>query len=87
MIEIAITTLNLGNASKSSEEMRSILDAVFSEIPVIGSDRIRIHCMTSDEPATALKVNLLTNYVDSTTCVLHTLLLFANDVLQDSSQL
>ena len=48
---------------------------------IVGSDDIRVHTATTDnEPATALAVDLFTNYVGSVRCIVHTLSLAVNEV-------
>lgn len=86
LCSIPITTLNTGTASKSAEQLRSIVDCVLKNSTIIGSDKISIHTITSDnEPSVALGVDLLTNYVGSVRCVVHTLALCVNDVFSDDA--
>ena len=86
LCSIPITTLNTGTASKSAEQLRSIVDCVLRNSVIIGSEKISIHTITSDnEPSVALGVDLLTNYVGSVRCVVHTLALCVNDVFTDDA--
>lgn len=78
---IPIASLNIGDASKSSIQLRALLDEIVRENEIIGSDNIRIHKVTTDnEPAGALAVDLFTNFVGAVRCVVHTLTLSVNDV-------
>lgn len=68
--------LNTGTASKSSEQLRCIVQEQLKESMIIGSSKIRVHTITSDnQAAVALAVDLLTNYVGSVRCVVHTIAL------------
>lgn len=80
---IPISALNTGTASKSGEQLRCIVNEIMSESEIIGSDAIRIHTVTSDNEASVkLACDLLTNYVGSVRCVVHTLALCVNGVFE-----
>lgn len=83
---IPICMLNTATASKSAEQLRSIVTEVLKNSPVVGSDKVRVHTATSDnEPAVGLACDLLTNFVGSVRCVVHTMALCVNDVFTESS--
>lgn len=55
--------------------------------PVVGSESIRVHTATSgNEAATAMEMELLTNYVGSVLCVVHTLALVVEDVFKPETE-
>ena len=81
---IPIAMLNTGAASKSGEQLRCIVTEVLKESEIVGSETIRMHTVTSDnEPAVKLACDLLTNYVGSVRCVVHSLALCVNDVFKE----
>ena len=83
---LPIAALDTGTACKSSEQLRAIVEEILKESSVVGSDRITVHTITSDnEPSMARAVDLLTNYVGSVRCIVHTLALCVNDVFQPDS--
>lgn len=83
---IPVCMLNTGTASKSGEQVCSIVTEVLKQNLVIGSEKISIHTITSDnEASVALACDLLTNYVGSVRCVVHTLALCVNDVFTDGT--
>lgn len=68
-------------ASKSGSHLFAILEEIVYQNPIVGSDMICIHKATSEnEPTTAIAMDLLTNFVGSIRCVVHTLDLVAKDV-------
>lgn len=83
---IPICMLNTGTASKSAEQLRSIVTELLKQSMIVGSDNIRIHTATSDnEPAVGLACDLFTNFSGSVRCVVHTLALCVNDVFTTTS--
>lgn len=86
MKSIPIAMLNTGTASKSAEQLRSIMEEIIRDNSIIGADCIRVHAVTSDnEAAVALSCDLLTNFVGSVRCVVHTIALAVNDVFKDGT--
>lgn len=84
---IPIAALNLGDAAKKGKALCALIESVMSNNIIVGSDNIRVHTATTDnEPATALAVDLFTNYVGSVRCAAHTLALAVNDVFQTGTQ-
>lgn len=78
--------LNKGTASKSAEQLRSIVTEVLSNSIVVGSDKERVHTKPSDnELAVSLACDLLTNFVWSVRCVVITMGLCVNEVFTDSA--
>lgn len=78
---ILITTLDIGHASKNGMQMCAILEEILKSSLAVGSEVIRVRTTTSDdEEATALAMDLVTNYLGSVRCVVHTLALVVNDV-------
>lgn len=83
---IPIAKLYTGNAIKIGEQIRCIVEKVLDGSKVIGSAKIRIHTITSkNEPAIALVVALLTKFVRSVRCAVHTIELCFNDVCIDQN--
>ena len=83
---VPISMLNIGGVPKTAEQLRSIVTEILKHSLVVGSENIRIHTITSDnEPATALACDLLTNFVGSVRCVVHSLALCVNDVFAEGS--
>eukprot|EP00171_Calliarthron_tuberculosum_P001466 IDg1466t1 len=77
---IPVTTLHLGTASKTGEQLRCIVEELLQQSSIIGSDKIRVHTATSDnEASAALAVDLLTNYVGSVRCIVHSMALVMKD--------
>lgn len=72
--------------SKSAEQVRSIVKKVLKYRPIICSEKLRVHTITSDyETSVVLAVQLLTNYVGSVRCVAISLALCVNeDFLPDA---
>lgn len=80
---VPIATLNMGLASKTGQQLRYIMQEILEQNPIVGADDVCVHTGTSDnDAATALAVDLLTNYVGSVRCVVHTLALAVNDVFE-----
>lgn len=83
---IPVASVNIGDASKSSNQLCAILEDVVKHNMIIGSDNISIHTVTTDnESATALAADLMTNFVGSVRCVVHTIALVVNDVFTADS--
>lgn len=83
---IPVATLNTADSSKNGRQMCAIIEKVMKNNLIVGSEKIRVHTATTDnEPATALAVDLFTNYDGSVRCVAHTLALAVNDVFKPSS--
>lgn len=83
---IRISTLNTGGASKSGMQLCHIMEEVLIQSPILGSEKVRVFTGTSDnEPATTLGVDLLTNYVGSIRCTVHTIALAINDVFKEGT--
>ena len=62
MKSVPVSLLNTWTASKSAEQLRSIMNEIISDNSVIGSDKIKVHAVTSDNEATvANSYDLLTN--------------------------
>lgn len=80
---IPIATLNLQDAAKSGVQLCYIMEEVLTQNSIIGSDHVPVFTATSDnEAATALNVDLLTNYVGSVSCTVHTIAVAVNDVFK-----
>ena len=81
---VPICILNTRDAYKSSEQLRCIVDEVLKESPVIGSDDISIHTITSyNEPSVARACDILTNCVGSIRSVVQTIALCVKDVFEE----
>lgn len=77
---LPLTTLNRGTASKSGKQFRFIVQEILNSNTIVSSDGLSVHTVTSDtEPAVALAVDFLTNYVGHVRCVFHTLALCVNE--------
>lgn len=75
-------------ASKDSIQIHAKLAVVHRENEIINGEDETIYTETSDKKAaTVLSDKLLTNFVGSVSCVVHTLLLAVNDVLTEESWL
>lgn len=86
MKSIPVAMLNTGTASKSAEQLHSIMEEIIGDNIIIGADCIRVHAVTSDnEAAVAMSCDLLTNFVGSVRCVVHTIALAVNDVFEDGT--
>lgn len=84
---IPIATLDIGDASKNGRHLCAFLEEIVQSSPVVGSEIIRVHTATSDnEAATALAMDLFTNYVGSVRCVVHTLALVVNGVFTPGTE-
>lgn len=80
---VPIATLNMGMVSKTGQQLRCIIQEILEQNTIVGSDDVRVHTATNDnEASTALAVDLLTNFVGSVRCVVHTLALAVSDVFE-----
>eukprot|EP00178_Gracilaria_changii_P018359 TRINITY_DN5240_c0_g1_i1.p1 TRINITY_DN5240_c0_g1~~TRINITY_DN5240_c0_g1_i1.p1 ORF type:complete len:324 (-),score=45.96 TRINITY_DN5240_c0_g1_i1:1162-2133(-) len=83
---VPIAILNMTTAVKTGQQMRCVIEEVLEQSPIVGADDIRVYTATShNEAATALAVDLLTNFVGSVRCVVHTLALAVNNVFEDGT--
>lgn len=77
---VPIATRFLGDASKTGLQLCAVLEDVLHNSPVVGSDKIKVHtCTTDNEAAAARAADLLTNFVGSIRCVVHTISLAVQD--------
>lgn len=80
---IPIVFLNIRAASKSSEQLRFIMNEVLKERKIVGSETFRMHAVTSDyEAAFKLACDLRTNYVGSVCCIVDRPAIYVNDVFE-----
>lgn len=80
---VPICTLNTNNASKSGEKLRYIVEEFLKNSSVIGSNKISIKTInTENEASVGHDADLLTNFVGSVRCVVIALDLFVNDVFE-----
>lgn len=78
---VPVPTHHTGAESKTSDELRVIMDGVMKHSAIFGSESLRIHTVTSDsEAARACSVDLLTNVVGTVRVVVHTMDSCVNDV-------
>lgn len=78
---VPIAILNMTTAVKTGQKMRCVIEKVLEQSPVVGSDDIRVYTAPSDnEAATALAVDLLTNFIGPVLCIVHILSLAVNEV-------
>lgn len=83
---VPIASLNLGSARKTGAQLCPIIEEGLSQNPIVGSDKISVFTGTSDnEAAAALSVDLLTNFVRSVRCFVHSLALCVKDVFVGDS--
>lgn len=80
--------MNIGYTSKNGEQLRAIAKKVINQSSIVGGDDIHVFAATGgNEPGTALAVDLLTNYLGSVRCVVHTLSLAMKDVFENGTPL
>lgn len=80
---LSLTTLNTHTDCNSSDKLRSIFQGVLESNMIVGSNGKCVHHITSDkEPSVALAVDLLANYVGSVRCLVHTLALPVDEVIE-----
>lgn len=86
MNTVPVTTLHLGTTSKKSDQLRAIVDNFMAENAVIGSDKVKIHAVTSENAVdVAHYVDLHTKYVGFVRCVIRTLSIFVNKAYKASA--
>lgn len=84
---VPIATLNMGLESKSGQQLCSIMQEIREQNPDVGADCVCVHTGPSDNKAYMdLAVDLLTKYVGSVCCIVHTLALAMNDVFEHGTE-
>lgn len=80
---VPVSTLNMGNAEETGELLRHFVDEVLKDREIIGSPKIRIQTISNDNEASkALYWYLMTNYVGSVLFLIHTTLIWVQDVFK-----
>lgn len=79
---VPICTLNKDTAPKSCEQVLCIVEDVFKNSSVIGSNNKSIHTTATENEASAGQAaDLLKNFGGAVRCVVHTMALVVKDVL------
>ena len=81
---IPLCSLNIRLSNKTGTQLCSIMEEVLRSRKIVGSESITVNTVTTDnEAAVSKSADLLTNYVGSVRCVVHSLALTINDVFKE----
>ena len=83
---VPIASINMSTCRKTVSQLCEIMEEILAQSEIVGSDDVSSFTVTTDnEGAAALSADILTNFVGSVRCVVHSLALCVNAVFKQTT--